>query len=79
MDKKEIDLNALCWQYHKEGVTGAISFKAGFYKILCAELKINYKDLSRVGKAVLKSDAIDTMSLRQGDNFKQGQYYLKFK
>ena len=74
--KSEIDLLNLCHELAVEGVTGAISFKSPFYKTVCSELGIKYKDLSRLGKAVLKADAIDSLnSSREQHRFKEGKYY----
>lgn len=71
-------LNSLCHLHCKEGVTGAISFTKGFYTKICKHLGINYKELSRLGKAVLKAHAIDTLQLRHGgDCFFQGDCYTK--
>lgn len=70
-----VDLNELCNKYAKEGVTGAISFKSPFYKLICQHLGIKYKDLGRLGKMRLKADAIDTCNMRSGDAFHDGSYY----
>ena len=71
-----VDLNDLCNEYAKEGVTGAISFKSPFYKIICQHLGIKYKDLGRMGRMRLKADAIDTYNMRTGDVFREGSYYV---
>ena len=71
-----VDLNDLCNEYAKEGVTGAISFRSPFYKLICQHLGIKYKDLGRIGKMKLKADAIDTYNMRSGDAFHDGSYYV---
>lgn len=70
-----MDLKTLCDDHYREGITGAISFSSPFYKLLCKELKINYKQLSRLGRAVLKADAIDTLNGKD-EHFKNSEYYL---
>ena len=71
-----MDLNALCNEHLKEGKTGALSFTKGFYVKLCKHLGIEYKSLSKLGKAVLKADAIETTFMNSDDNFKDKEYYI---
>lgn len=72
-------LKELVDEYAKEGITGRIGFKAGFYNKLCKELGIKYSELSKTGKQVLKGDAIDTTYKRHEDCFRSAEYYKSFK
>jgi len=75
-----MDLKELCDEYATEGKTGRIIFTSPFYSLLCKEIGIKYSDLSKLGKMILKSDAIDTFQMKPYNTddhcFKDKEYYL---
>lgn len=60
MTKEQINVWQLCQELGYETPTGRINFKSPFYTIVCKKLGIKYGNLTRLGKAKLKADAIET-------------------
>ncbi len=81
------ELSKLCQEYGYEGKTGVVMFKSPFYKLLCKKLGIKWGELSRVGKAMLRANAIDTYCYNYDINskrfntescFQDGSHYMKY-
>jgi len=56
----------ICFEYGYERNSGIISFKSPFFSLACKHIGIEWKRLSRTGKAILKAQAIDIFN--QGNN-----------
>lgn len=72
----DVRINNLCKEHLIEGVTGALNFKSPFYRLICSELGIKYKELSRIGKVRLRANAIETAcDMVYTHAFREPSYY----
>lgn len=75
----------LCDEYGYENRYGAVHFSRGFFPKLCKELGIDWRSLTRNGRARLKSDAIQTYmrgatkTTHRAGGFHDAEYYDSIK